>query len=97
MNFIINNQEVFQTNSSIHHINARNKRHPHRPNANLPCFQKSTLHAGINIFNTLLPSVTILKNDKAEFKAALRKYLNKHFLYSVHEFLCVNVICYIVL
>jgi len=97
MNFIINNQNVFQTNSSIHHSNARNKHHPHRPNANLPCFQKSTLYAGINIFDILLPSMTILKNDKAEFKAALRKYLNKHFLYSVHEFLCVNVICYIVL
>jgi hypothetical protein len=40
MNFMINNQENFQTNSPIHNINTRNKPHLHRPNANLPCFQK---------------------------------------------------------
>jgi hypothetical protein len=79
ISFIINNQEIFQTNSSIFHINARNKQHLHRPNANLPCFQKSTFYAGINIFNILPPRVTIVKNDKAEFEAALRKYLNTHF------------------
>jgi len=38
------------------------------------CFQKSTFYAGIKIFNSLPPSVTILKNDKAKFKAAFRKY-----------------------
>ena len=86
LNFIINNQEIFQTNSSIFHINARNKQHLHRPNANLPCFQKSTFYAGINIFNILPPRVTIVKNDKAEFETALRKYLNTHFFYSVNEF-----------
>jgi len=40
MSFIIYNQEVFQTNSSIHNINTRNKHLLHRPNANLSCFQK---------------------------------------------------------
>jgi hypothetical protein len=40
MNIITNNQENFQTNSSIHNINARNKHHLHRPTANLPCFQE---------------------------------------------------------
>ena len=29
MNFVINNQEIFQTNSSIHNINTRNKHHLH--------------------------------------------------------------------
>ena len=72
--FIINNQENFQTHSSIHNNNTRNKLHLHRPNANLSCFQKSTFYAGIKIFTSLPPSVTTLKNDKAKFKAALRKY-----------------------
>jgi len=36
--------------------------------------------------------VTILKNDKVEFKAALGKYLNTHLFYSVNEFLCVGMI-----
>jgi len=75
-NFIINNQEIFQTNSSIHNINTRNKLHLHRPNASLPCFQKSTFYTGIKIFNSLPPGVTILKNDKAKFKSTLRKPLH---------------------
>jgi len=35
LNFIINNHEIFQTNSSIHNINTRNKHHLHSPNGNL--------------------------------------------------------------
>ena len=86
MNFFINNWEIFQTNSSIHSINTRNKHHLHRPNANLSCIQKSTFYAGIKIFNSLPLSVTILKMDKAKFKAVLRKYLHTHSCYSVHEY-----------
>jgi len=35
MKLIVNNQENFQTNWSIHNINTRNKHHLYRPNANL--------------------------------------------------------------
>jgi len=42
MNFFISNQEIFQTVLSVHNINARNKHHLHRPNANLSCFQEKT-------------------------------------------------------
>jgi hypothetical protein len=87
MNFIINNQENVQTNSSIPKINKRNKHHLHRPNGNLSCFQKSTFHAGIKIFNILPHSLKILKNEKAKFKVALRKYLNTQSFYSIDEFL----------
>ena len=76
MIFIINNQEIFKINSSVHNINTRNKHHLHRQNANLSCFQKSTFYAGIQIFSNLPPSMTNLKNDMAKFKAALRKYLH---------------------
>ena len=68
MNFIVNNP-------SVHTINARNKHHLHRPNSNLSCFQKSAFYTSIKVFNSLPPSVTILKNGKAKFKAAFRKYL----------------------
>ena len=67
MNFIIK-LETF-LDSSIHNINTRNTHHLHRPNANLSCFQRSVLYAGIKIFNNLLPSLTILTNDKANFIA----------------------------
>jgi len=70
-NVMINNQEIFQTNSSIHNINLRNKHHLHRPNVNSSYFQESIFYAGIKIFNILPPSVTIHKKDKAKFKAAL--------------------------
>ena len=90
MNFIINYQEVFQTNSFIHDINTRNK-HLHRPNANLSCFQKRTFYAHIKILNSLPPSVTIMKNDKPQFKAALRKYLHTQSFYSGDKFfMCKN-------
>jgi hypothetical protein len=65
MNFIVSNEENFQTNSSIHNIKIRNKHDLHRPNANLSCFQKSTFYAGIKIFNSIPRSLTILKNEKA--------------------------------
>jgi hypothetical protein len=41
MNFIVNNQEHFQTNSAVHSINRTNKNQLHRPTAILSCFQKS--------------------------------------------------------
>jgi len=71
MSFIINNQEICKANSSIHNFNTRNKLHVNRPNANLSYFPKSTFYAGIKIFNIFPPSVKILKNDEAKFKAAL--------------------------
>jgi hypothetical protein len=87
MNFFVNNQENFQTNSSAHSINTRNKHHLHRPSANLSCFQKSAFYSGIRISNSLPYSVTNLKNEKAQFKVALRRYLNAHSFYSVDGFL----------
>jgi IS1 family transposase len=91
MNFTVNNQENFQTNSSIHNSNTRNKHHLHRPNANLSCFQKSTLYDGIRIYNSLPSSLTSLKNGKAKFKVALKRYLNTHSFFSVDEFfMCKN-------
>jgi hypothetical protein len=86
MNFFVSNQENFQTNSCIHNISIRTKHLLHRANANLSCFQKSTFYAGIKIFNSLPHSLTVLKNEKAKFKLALRKYLNTHSFYSVDEF-----------
>ena len=93
MNVIINNQETFKWNSSIHNINTRNKHHLHAPDAKLSCFQKSTFYSGIKIFNSLWSRVSFLKNDKVKFKAASIKYLRTQSFYSVDEiFLCVKII-----
>jgi len=47
---------------------------------------KSTFYAGTKIFNSVPPSVTIRKNDKAKFKTVLRKYIHTYSFYSVDEF-----------
>ena len=72
--FITNNQEIFQTISSIHNINTGNKHHFRRPNANLSYFQESAFHAGIKIATVYNLVVSNLKNDTAKFTATLRKY-----------------------
>jgi hypothetical protein len=89
MNFIVNNQEHFQTtrNSAIHRVNIRNKNQLHRPIANLSCFQKGAYYAGIKIFNSLPSSLTSLVNKMAQFKVALKTYLITHPFCSVAELL----------
>jgi hypothetical protein len=72
MNFIVNNQEHFQTYSAIHSVNARNKNQLHRPIANLSYFQKITYYAEIKIFNIVPSNLTSRVNKKAQFKLALK-------------------------
>jgi hypothetical protein len=62
MSFVVNNQELFQTNSAIHSVNIRKRDHLHRPTANFSCFQKSAYHAGIKIFNSLPSYLKSLMN-----------------------------------
>ena len=52
MYFIVDNQENFQTNSSVHSFETRNNDHFHRPIANPSCFQKSAFYSGISRFNS---------------------------------------------
>ena len=85
MSFFIGNQEKFHTNSSVHNINTRNKHHLHRPVAILSRFQKGASYSGIRIFNSLPWSITNFKNEKTQFKVALKKFLNAHSFYSVDE------------
>jgi hypothetical protein len=86
MSFIIDNQEIFQITLFIHGINSWNTHHLHGPNAKLSGFQIRYSYAGIKIFSSLPPSVTVLKNDKAQFQASLRKCLLTHCFYCVVEF-----------
>jgi hypothetical protein len=62
MNFVLNNQEHFQTNSAVHSVNTRDRDHFHRPTANLSCFQKSAYYDGIKIFNSLPSDLRSLVN-----------------------------------
>ena len=86
MNLFVSNQENFHTTLSIQSMNTRNKHHLHTPTANLSCFQKSAFYSGIRIFNSLPRSITNLKNEKTQFKVALKRYLNAHSFCSVDDF-----------
>ena len=44
--------------------------------------------AGIKIFNNLPPSVTILKNELAKFKATLIQYIHTYTLLSLCRLIC---------
>jgi hypothetical protein len=87
MNVVVTNQELYQTNSAIHSVNTRNRDHLHRLVASLLCFQKSACYAGIKIFNSLASNLRSLMNKKAQFRVALKRYLNTHSFFSLEEFL----------
>jgi hypothetical protein len=87
MNFVVNNEEHFQTNSAVHSVNTWNRDHLKRPFAILSCFQKSAYCSGIEIFNSLPSRLKSLMNERAQFKVALKRYLNTHPFYSVDDFL----------
>jgi hypothetical protein len=76
--FAVNNKEHFQTNSAIHSVNTRNRNHLHRPVVSLSCFKK------MHIFSTLSSCLKGVMNKEAQFKVALKKYLNIHSSYSVY-------------
>ena len=74
MNFIINNQENFPTNSSIQNIKTREKHHLHRSHAKLPSFKKKSIfYAATKLFKSFPPTVTMLQNGQAKFRAAFTK------------------------
>ena len=86
MIFVVHNLGSFQTNMTVHGLNTRNKTQFHRPIASLSCFQKGVSYAAVKIFNSLPSSISNLRNDKKQFKSALRKYLMTHCFYSINEF-----------
>jgi hypothetical protein len=78
MNFVVSNQEHFQTNSAIYSVNTRNRNHLHRPTSNLSCFQNA-YYAGMKIFNSLPSNLRSLMNKQTQFKVALKRYLSTPF------------------
>jgi hypothetical protein len=77
INFVVNNQERFQTQQFTLLILGIQTTH-----------QLPTLHAGIKVFSTQPSNLRSLGIKKGpQFKVALTSYLNTHSFYSVEEFL----------
>ena len=74
MNFIISNKEIFQTNSSIHNINTRNKHHLHRPNAK-SCFQKEYILCWVQYFQQFTTQYDSLQEWQCKIQNSLKKIL----------------------
>jgi hypothetical protein len=85
-NFVVSNQELFQTNSAIHSAKTKNRDHLHRPVANLSCFQKVHTMLASKPSTVFRKNLESLMNKKAQFKVALKRYINMHTFYSVEEF-----------
>jgi hypothetical protein len=75
INFVVNNQEHFQTNSAINGVNTRNRNHLHGQIANPSCFQKSAYYAGIKIFNTLPSNLRSLYVQKGTIQSSIKEIL----------------------
>jgi hypothetical protein len=54
-------------------------------------FQESAYYTGIKIFNILPSSLTILINEKIQFKVPVKRYLITHSFYSVDEFVNLQI------
>jgi hypothetical protein len=75
MNFVVNNQEHFQTNSAIHSVNTRNRDHLYRPTANFSCFQKMhTMLASKSsaIFHQIWEVLWIKRHNLSSIKKLLK-------------------------
>jgi hypothetical protein len=68
MNFIVNSQEHFQTNSAIHSVNTRHRHDLHIPAAKLSCFSKvhATLASELSTIYNVVPNS--LKIERSNLK-----------------------------
>jgi hypothetical protein len=82
MKCVVDNLGSFQTNLIVRGLNTWNKTQLHWPIADVSCFQKGISYAAVKIFNSLPTSISNVRNDKKQFKSALRKYLMTHCFYS---------------
>jgi hypothetical protein len=62
--FVINNKDLFLTNSNHYGISTRQANNLHLPQANLTLYQKGVHYSGIKIFNSLPIEIKNISNLK---------------------------------
>jgi hypothetical protein len=90
MSFVVDNQDLFQANSSVTCIKTRQRDQLHKPYIALLCIQKGVTFSSIKIFNALPRSLVKLKTEQLRFKNALRRFLMYHSFYTLDEFFSSN-------
>jgi hypothetical protein len=79
--FVINNKDLFLTNSNHYDISTRQANNLHLPQANLTLYQK-----GVKIFNSLPIEIKNISNKPKNFKRALKHFLYQHCFYTLGEY-----------
>jgi hypothetical protein len=85
--FVINNPSYFQTNTSLHSIDTRQKNKLRKPLYKLSSIQKVSIYTAISVYNKLPSCITQHQHNEVWFRNALKKYLLMHTFYTVEEFL----------
>jgi hypothetical protein len=83
MKLLLQNQEMFTSNSEVHNINTRKKSKPYKPISNLTLYQKGVYKMASRIFNKLPEYIANLLGNKKTFIATLRQFLVKESFYSL--------------
>jgi hypothetical protein len=86
MTFVVNNFGKFQRNNTGYMLNTRFNDHLHIPITHLSAYQKGVYYSGVKLFNILPTQISALKNNRNQFRIALRSYLFGNSFYSIEEF-----------
>jgi len=84
--FMIRNENQFQVNSKIHHINITQHANLQQHSVNASKYQKRVHCIGFKVFNMLLFYIKVEFDNPKKFKAVLKKYLRENSFYSLDEY-----------
>jgi len=87
MSFVVKNLNIYQPNTSVHGMNAKQQNKLHIPSARLFSIQRGVYYSSVKIFNKVPQNIFKYCNYIHIFKSLLRDYLVKNFFYSMEEFL----------
>jgi hypothetical protein len=68
-------------------ISTRRNDHLQLPITQSSSYQRGVFYSGVKLFNTMPSNISALKNDKNQFRFALRNYLQSNSVYSIDEFI----------
>jgi len=84
--FVVENGDLFMSNTDIHSFNTRNSFDLHLPAAYLTTVQRGVLYSGCKVYNILPIHIKSHSENSRQFKKILKNYLIEHSMYSLEEY-----------